>query len=175
MKALRKIMTIFGTRPEAIKLAPVLHELERRTHAFQIVNVSSGQHRHLLQPMINLFRLRVDHDLRVHQTDQQPAEVSRRIVRRMLPILNYERPDLVLVQGDTSTAVAGAEAASLMRIPVAHIEAGLRSGDDSSPFPEEIHRKRISRLASFHFAATLTNRWRTTFAGWPTPSSRRRR
>jgi len=167
MKELRKIMTIFGTRPEAIKLAPVLHELERRTHAFQTVNVNSGQHRHLLQPMITLFRLRVDYDLGVHQTDQQPAEVSRRIVRRMLPILNYECPDLVLVQGDTSTAVAAAEAGSLMRIPVAHIEAGLRSGDDSNPFPEEIHRKRISRLASFHFAPTLTNRWNLLREGIP--------
>ena len=149
MKELRKIMTIFGTRPEAIKLAPVLHELERRTHAFQTVNVNSGQHRHLLQPMITLFRLRVDHDLGVHQTDQQPAEVSRRIVRRMLPILNYECPDLVLVQGDTSTAVAAAEAGSLMRIPVA------TSRRDYGPVMIRTHfQKRFiesASAASLHF------------------------
>jgi len=127
----RKILTVFGTRPEAIKVAPLIRELERRMCAFQTVNVSSGQHRHLLQPLIVMFRLRVDYDLDVHQHDQQHDDVSRMVIRRILPILKYESPDLVLVQGDTSTAVGAAAAACLIRIPVGHVEAGLRSGDET--------------------------------------------
>jgi UDP-N-acetylglucosamine 2-epimerase (non-hydrolysing) len=163
----RKIMTVFGTRPEAIKLAPVIQELERRTQTFQTVNINSDQHRHLLGPFITLFRLRVDYNLGVHQHNQQPGEVSRAVIRRMLPLLNYESPDLILVQGDTSTAVGAAAAASLMQIPVGHIEAGLRSGDETKPFPEEIHRKRIAALASYHFAPTLNNRWNLLSEGIP--------
>src|SRR6266566_3975082 len=148
MRRLQKILTVFGTRPEAIKLAPVIHALERRTHTFETVNVSSGQHLDLLWPFITLFRLRVDYDLGVHRHDQRPAEVAQAVLGRMLPILAYETPDLILVQGDTSTAVGAAEAGSLMQMPVGHIEAGLRSGDKMNPFPEEIHRKRIAELAS---------------------------
>ncbi|HYR42623.1 MAG TPA: UDP-N-acetylglucosamine 2-epimerase (non-hydrolyzing) [Terriglobia bacterium] len=167
MRQRRKIMMVFGTRPEAIKLAPVIHELERRTHTFQTVTINSGQHQHLLRPFITLFRLRVDYDLGVHQHDQQPGEVSRAVTRQMLPIVNYESPDLILVQGDTSTAVGAATAGSLMQIPVGHIEAGLRSGDEMKPFPEEIHRKRITELASYHFAPTLNNRWNLLSEGIP--------
>jgi UDP-N-acetylglucosamine 2-epimerase (non-hydrolysing) len=162
-----KIMTVFGTRPEAIKVAPVLHELERRIHAFRTVNVSSGQHRHLVQPLIALFGLRIDYNLAVHQHDQQPGEVARTVIRRMLPILSREFPDLILVQGDTATALGAAAAASLMQIPIGHIEAGLRSGDEMRPFPEEIHRKRISGLASYHFAPTWSNRWNLLSEGIP--------
>ena len=163
----RKIMTVLGTRPEAIKLAPVIHELERRPHTFQTVNISSGQHQHLLRPFITLFRLRIDYDLGVHQHDQQPGEVSRTIIRRILPILNYESPDLILVQGDTSTALGAAAAGSLMQIHIGHIEAGLRSGDEMQPFPEEIHRKRITELAAYHFAPTLNNRCNLLSEGIP--------
>ncbi len=163
----RKIITVFGTRPEAIKLAPVIHELERRTHTFQTVNISSGQHRDLLPPFITLFRLRVDYDLGVHQHDQQPGEDSRSVNSRIFPILDCETPDLILVQGDTSTAVGAAEAGSLLQIPVGHIEAGLRSGDEMRPFPEEIYRKRITELASYHFAPTLNNRRNLLSEGIP--------
>ncbi len=163
----RKILTVFGTRPEAIKVAPLIRELERRMCAFQTVNVSSGQHRHLLQPLIVMFRLRVDYDLDVHQHDQQHDDVSRMVIRRILPILKYESPDLVLVQGDTSTAVGAAAAACLIRIPVGHVEAGLRSGDETKPFPEEIHRKRITAMATYHFAPTWNNRWNLLSEGIP--------
>jgi UDP-N-acetylglucosamine 2-epimerase (non-hydrolysing) len=163
----RKIMTVFGTRPEAIKIAPVIHELELRTNAFETVNVCSGQHLHLVQPLITLFGLRIDYNLAVQRHDQQPGEVLQAVLRRMLPILSSESPDLLLVQGDTATALGAAAAASLMRIPVGHIEAGLRSGDDMKPFPEEIHRRRITRLASHHFAPTWSNRWNLLCEGIP--------
>jgi len=163
----RKIFTVFGTRPEAIKVAPLIRELERRTRTLQTVNVSSGQHRNLLQPFIVMFRLRVDYDLDVRQHDQQHDDVSRMVTRRMLPILKHESPDLVLVQGDTSTAVGAAAAASLIRIPVGHVEAGLRSGDETKPFPEEIHRKRITALATYHFAPTWNNRRNLLSEGIP--------
>jgi UDP-N-acetylglucosamine 2-epimerase (non-hydrolysing) len=158
MKQRPKIMTVLGTRPEAIKLAPVIHEFERRPHTFHTVNVSSGQHRHLLRPLVSLFGLRLDYDLGLQLHNQQACDVSRHVLRSMLPILKHECPDLILVQGDTSTAVGAAAAGSLMQIPVGHIEAGLRSGDETKPFPEEIHRKRIAELASYHFAPTPDNR-----------------
>ncbi|PYS03942.1 MAG: UDP-N-acetylglucosamine 2-epimerase (non-hydrolyzing) [Acidobacteria bacterium] len=167
MKQRRKIMIVFGTRPEAIKLAPVIHELERRADAFQTVNISSGQHRHLVQPVITLFRLRIDHDFALQRHDQQPDDVSDRVIARLIPHLNHESPDLLLVQGDTSTAVGAAVAGSLMQIPVGHIEAGLRSGDDMRPFPEEIHRKRITKLASYHFAPAVNNRSNLLSEGVP--------
>jgi len=167
MKQRRKIITVFGTRPEAIKLAPVIHELERRSHAFQTVNISSGQHQHLLQPMITLFRLRIDYDFTLQRHNEQTDDVSGSVIRRLIPHLNHESPDLLLVQGDTSTAFGAAAAASLMQIPVGHIEAGLRSGDEMRPFPEEIHRKRITELASYHFAPTVNNRSNLLSEGVP--------
>jgi UDP-N-acetylglucosamine 2-epimerase (non-hydrolysing) len=154
----RRIMTVFGTRPEAIKLAPIIHELERRRHAFETVNVNSGQHRDLLRPFIARFALRVDHDLQTYCENQEPHDVSRAVTRHLKPILERELPDLLLVQGDTSTALGAAEAGWNAQVPVAHIEAGLRSGDEAHPFPEEIHRKRIARVASYHFAPTMNNR-----------------
>src|SRR5947207_2803905 len=167
MKRRRKIMTVFGTRPEAIKVAPVIMELEHRCGEFETINVSSGQHLELLQPFIDLFRLRVDYDLAVYAHDQQPAEVIRQVLRRILPIIDETAPHLILVQGDTSTAVAAATAASMKQVPLGHIEAGLRSGDDLSPFPEELYRKRITRLADFHFAPTLQSRQNLLREGTP--------
>src|SRR5215468_460888 len=151
------ILTLFGTRPEVIKLAPVVHALEA-TPGLRSVVVSSGQHRELLRPFVDLFRLRVDHDLQLMQPGQTPSQVCARALTALDPILAEERPDVVLVQGDTTTALAGALAAFHRRIPVGHVEAGLRSGDPLNPFPEEMNRRLISRLATFHFAATPRNR-----------------
>jgi UDP-N-acetylglucosamine 2-epimerase (non-hydrolysing) len=151
------ILTLFGTRPEAIKLAPVLHALEAEP-GFRSVVVSSGQHRDLLQPFVELFGLRVDHDLKLMQPGQTPSQVCARALTALDPILEQERPAAVLVQGDTTTALAGALAAFHRRIPVGHVEAGLRSGDPLNPFPEEMNRRLITRLATFHFAATARNR-----------------
>lgn len=152
------VLTLFGTRPEAIKVAPVIGELESRGERFRTVNVNSGQHTDLLTPFVELFGLRIDYDLGVMVPDQSPSGVCARVLTALDPVLEVERPDLILVQGDTTTALAGALAGFHRRIPVGHIEAGLRSGDPNSPFPEEMNRRLISRIATVHFAATEHNR-----------------
>jgi UDP-N-acetylglucosamine 2-epimerase (non-hydrolysing) len=153
-----KVLTIFGTRPEAIKLAPVIQELERRPFAAQTVNVATSQHEELLRPFIELFGIRVDYNLRAMRRNQRPDHLCARLIKHLTPILIKEEPDLVLVQGDTTTALAGALAASQQGIPIGHVEAGLRSGNTWSPYPEEINRRLITQLASYHFAATELNR-----------------
>ncbi len=150
------VLSLFGTRPEAIKFAPVIHELERQE--VSTVNVTSAQHRDLLYPLISYFDLRIDHDLEVMRPGQSLNGVSARVTEALDPILNDKSPDMVLVQGDTTTAMAGALAAWNRGIPVGHIEAGLRSGNRHSPFPEEMNRRLISQVASLHFAATESNR-----------------
>ena len=151
------VLTIFGTRPEVIKLAPVLRQLAIAPDV-RSVAVCSGQHADLLLPFLSLFGLRADHDLRLMRPGQTPNELCARALTALDPVLAAEKPDVVLVQGDTTTALAGALAAFHRRIPVGHVEAGLRSGDPLSPFPEEMNRRLISRLATFHFAATSRNR-----------------
>jgi UDP-N-acetylglucosamine 2-epimerase (non-hydrolysing) len=155
---LAPVIALFGTRPEVIKLAPVLRELASRPDAPRVINVASGQHADLLYPFAELFGIRIDHDLRVMEPGQTPSEVCARVLSGFDTILARERPALLLVQGDTTTALAGALAAFHRRIPVAHVEAGLRSGDPGSPFPEEVNRRLITRLATWHFAATAGNR-----------------
>ena len=118
---------------------------------------SSSQHTELLRPFVDLFQLRIDHDLKVMQPNQSPAQVCSRVLAAIGPIFESERPDLVLVQGDTTTALAGALAGFYHRLPVGHVEAGLRSENDQSPFPEEMNRRLIGRLASYHFAPTSGN------------------
>ncbi len=154
----RKILTLFGTRPEVIKLAMVIGALEEMPESFITVNVSSSQHTDLLHPLIKAFGLRLDHDLQVMQPNQTLSSLHARVLAALDPILVAEKPDMVIVQGDTTTALAGALAAFHRRIPVGHVEAGLRSGDRNSPFPEEMNRRLITRVATHHFAATEPNR-----------------
>lgn len=152
----QKILVLFGTRPEAIKLAPVIHELRKKF--FQTIVVSSSQHRELLNPFLNILHIETDFDLRVMKRDQSPTQVCSLILAKLDRILELEKPDLILVQGDTTTTLAGALAGFNRRIPVGHVEAGLRSGNLYSPFPEEMNRRLVSQMASFHFAATERNR-----------------
>ncbi len=154
----RKLMAIFGTRPEVIKLAPVIRQLETFTPQFKTVNVTSAQHTDLLYPFLRLLHLRVEHNLQAMAPGQTPNQVSARVISKLDPLLAREQPDLILVQGDTTTALAGALAGFHRGIPVAHVEAGLRSGCLQSPYPEEMNRRLISELASYHFAATTRNR-----------------
>jgi UDP-N-acetylglucosamine 2-epimerase (non-hydrolysing) len=154
----RAVLTLFGTRPEVIKLAPVIRQLEAARECFRTINVASGQHTSLLYPFVKLFGVRIDHDLQVMQPGQNPNGVCARVLAALDPILAAERPDLLLVQGDTTTALAGALAAFHQGIPVGHVEAGLRSGDRLSPFPEEMNRRLVTQLATLHFAATPGNR-----------------
>jgi UDP-N-acetylglucosamine 2-epimerase (non-hydrolysing) len=153
-----KILTIFGTRPEVIKLAPVIQQLESRSRCFRTVNVTSSQHMDLLYPFVQLFGLRIDHDLKLMEPGQTPTGVCARVLGALEPILSWEQPDLILVQGDTTTAMAGALSGFYQRIPVGHVEAGLRSGNSYNPYPEEMNRRLITRLATYHFAATVHNR-----------------
>ncbi|MBC7930838.1 MAG: UDP-N-acetylglucosamine 2-epimerase (non-hydrolyzing) [Rubrivivax sp.] len=154
----RKILTIFGTRPEVIKLAPVISSLDSAGKLFQTVNVTSSQHADLLYPLARLLGVRLDYDLQVMTHDQTPNIVCSRVLAALDDILNRERPDLILVQGDTTTALAGALAGFHQRIPVGHVEAGLRSYEPRDPYPEEMNRRLMTSLASYHFAATPHNR-----------------
>jgi UDP-N-acetylglucosamine 2-epimerase (non-hydrolysing) len=153
-----KVLTAFGTRPEIIKLAPVIGAFEASPETFRTINVASGQHDGLAQPFIRLFGIRVDHDLRVMEPGQTPSGVCARILQALDPLLAREQPDVVVVQGDTTTALAAGLASFHRKIPVAHVEAGLRSGDPVNPHPEEMNRRLLSRLATWHFAATAGNR-----------------
>jgi UDP-N-acetylglucosamine 2-epimerase (non-hydrolysing) len=152
-----KVLTIFGTRPEIIKLAPVIRQLESADPPFQTVNVATGQHTDLLYPLVQLFGVRIDHDLKVMEPGQTVTGVCSRVLAALGPVLAGEKADLVLVQGDTVTALAGALSAFFQQAPVGHVEAGLRSGNALSPFPEEMNRRLITRLAAYHFAATARN------------------
>lgn len=152
----RKVLVLFGTRPEVIKLAPVIHELRKKS--FQTVVVSSSQHKQLLKPFLESFNVDVDFDLGIMRRNQTPGGVCSRIMAKLDEIIELEQPDLILVQGDTTTTLAGALAAFYRRVPVGHVEAGLRSGDAMSPFPEEMNRRVVSQIATFHFAATERNR-----------------
>lgn len=151
-----KFLVLFGTRPEAIKLAPVIFEMKKR--AFQTVVVSSSQHTDLLVPFLRLFNIEIDYDLQVMRENQTPNDVAARVLSAFDKILETEKPDVVLVQGDTTTAYAGAFAAFNRKIKIGHVEAGLRSGNPHSPFPEEMNRRLISQVAAFHFAATCGNK-----------------
>ncbi len=153
----KTILTLFGTRPEIIKLAPVIWAIERSHDTLRSINVSSSQHTDLLRPFIHELDISIDHDLAVMMPGQTPNAVLARVLEALEPLLLAERPDLVLVQGDTTTAIAGALAAFYARIPVAHVEAGLRTGNRHSPFPEEMNRRLITQLADLHFAATPKN------------------
>ena len=151
-----KILVLFGTRPEVIKLAPVIRELKNKNCS--TIVVSSGQHADLIKPFVELFKIKIDRDLRVMSANQTPNWVCSLTIAALDEILEKEKPDLVLVQGDTTTALAGALAAFNRKIAVGHVEAGLHSGNAHSPFPEEMNRRLISQLATFHYAATEFNR-----------------
>ena len=154
-KSKKKILVVLGTRPEAIKLAPVVLELRRRSREFTCILCVTSQHRQMLAPMLRFFGLVPDHDLKLMRSNQQLGELTGRILSGLDRVLAAEQPDWVVVQGDTTTSMAAALAAYYRQIPVAHVEAGLRTDDKYSPFPEEINRRVISVLADRHFAPTL--------------------
>jgi UDP-N-acetylglucosamine 2-epimerase (non-hydrolysing) len=148
------IMTVYGTRPEAIKVAPVIKALEA-SDELDSVTVVTGQHREMLDQVNEIFGIVPDHDLDIMSHGQTLTEIFARVMKQLDPILAEARPDAVIVQGDTSTSTAAALAAFYRQIPVIHLEAGLRSGNIMSPFPEEANRKITSQIASLHLAPTL--------------------
>ncbi|MGP9021364.1 non-hydrolyzing UDP-N-acetylglucosamine 2-epimerase [Streptomyces sp. BR1] len=148
-----RAMLVLGTRPEAIKLAPLARALESDPQ-FEPVVVTTGQHREMLHQMLDLLRVEVGFTLDVMRTRQQLSDLTARLVKGLGTLLRAQRPDVVVVQGDTTTALAGALCAFYERIPVAHVEAGLRTGVADNPFPEELNRCLIGRMARWHFAPT---------------------
>ncbi len=149
-----KVLTVFGTRPEAIKLAPVLVELAKHQNEVVSKICVTAQHREMLDPFLKIFEIKPDYDLNIMRPNQSLFEVTTRALTGLKDVLETERPDIVLVQGDTTTAFAAALAAFYCKIPVGHVEAGLRTLDKYRPFPEEINRRLISHLADLHFAPT---------------------
>lgn len=150
----KKIMIIFGTRPEAIKMAPIIKELRKPGSRFKVVTCVSGQHRQMLDQVLSLFKIKPDIDLNLMEKNQSLDSLTANAIRVLTkPILEI-KPDLILVQGDTTTAMAAALAGFYQKVPIGHIEAGLRTYDTNNPFPEEINRRIISVLASYHFAPT---------------------
>lgn len=153
-RRIQKVLVVLGTRPEAIKLAPVVLELKRRPGQFRCVLAATSQHREMLAPMLEFFGLSPAHDLDVMRPDQKLCDLTGRILSGLDGVLAAERPDWVVVQGDTTTAMAAGLAAYYRQIRVAHVEAGLRTNRKYSPFPEEINRKLLGALADLHFAPT---------------------
>lgn len=150
---IRKVLVIFGTRPEAIKMAPVIAEFQRRPEC-EVKVCFSGQHREMVEQVLEVFGLVPDFDLAVMKKGQTLTEVTTGVLAGMERLLEQYAPDMVLVQGDTTTVLAASLAAFYRRIPVGHVEAGLRTGNRYSPFPEEMNRLLASRLATLHFAPT---------------------
>ena len=148
-----KVMLAFGTRPEAIKMCPLVNELKRRPGIETVVCVS-GQHRQMLDQVLTLFGVQADYDLGIMKDRQTLFDITAGILESIRGVLEKERPDVVLVHGDTSTAFATALACFYLRIPVGHVEAGLRTYDMDSPFPEEFNREAVGIISRYHFAPT---------------------
>lgn len=152
-----KVLTVFGTRPEAIKMAPLVHALAKDPY-FEAKVCVTAQHREMLDQVLNLFSIIPDYDLDIMQPGQGLTEITCRILEGLKPILESFKPDVVLVHGDTTTTIAASLAAFYQRIPVGHVEAGLRTGDLSSPWPEEANRTLTGHLAMYHFSPTQNAR-----------------
>jgi UDP-N-acetylglucosamine 2-epimerase (non-hydrolysing) len=147
-------MTVFGTRPDTIKMAPVVHALAQERPRVQPIVCVTAQHRQMLDDLLALFAIEPDYDLDVMRHDQSITEITTRVLEGMEGVLHEARPDVVLVHGDTSTSTAAALAAYYAKIPVGHVEAGLRTRTIWEPFPEEMNRRLTGRLASYHFSPT---------------------
>lgn len=152
-----KVMSVFGTRPEAIKMCPLIKKMQEYGQIESVVCLT-GQHKEMLQQVIDIFQIDVNYNLQIMKPSQTLTSITTDILTLMGPILEEERPDLVLVHGDTTTSFAVALAAYYQQIPVGHVEAGLRTYDKYAPFPEEMNRTLTSRIAELHFAPTITNK-----------------
>lgn len=148
-----KVMTVFGTRPDTIKMAPVVHALER-TPGIETIVCVTAQHRQMLDDLLELFHIAPRYDLNIMSPDQTLTQITTRVLEGMEPVLEESRPDVVLVHGDTTTSSSAALAAFYQQIPAGHVEAGLRTTDRWSPFPEEMNRRLTGTIASYHFSPT---------------------
>ena len=151
---MKKILLVFGTRPEAIKMAPVVRELQKYPEQFETIVCVTGQHREMLDQVLQLFQIVPDYDLNIMKPNQDLYDITSRILLGLRDVLKEVHPDLVLVHGDTTTSTTAALAAFYQQIPVGHVEAGLRTGNIYSPWPEEMNRLITGRIATYHFAPT---------------------
>ena len=155
---MKKIMLVFGTRPEAIKMAPLVKEFQKDTDNFQTIVCVTGQHREMLDQVLRLFDIQADYDLNIMKQGQDLYDVTTRVLVGMRDVLKEAQPDIVLVHGDTTTSTAAALAAFYQHIPVGHVEAGLRTHNIYSPWPEEMNRLITGRIASYNFSPTQLSR-----------------
>lgn len=155
---MKKVLLVFGTRPEAIKMAPLVHEFKKHPDQFETLVCVTGQHREMLDQVLELFRIVPDVDLNIMKSGQDLYDVTSRVLVGMRDVLKELAPDVVLVHGDTTTSMAAALAAFYQQIPVGHVEAGLRTGNIYSPWPEEMNRLITGRIATYHFSPTPLSR-----------------
>lgn len=154
----KKIMLVFGTRPEAIKMAPLVKEFQKYPEMFETIVCVSGQHREMLDQVLDLFEIKPDYDLNIMKKGQDLYDVTSKVLLGVRDVLKKAQPDVVLVHGDTTTSTAAALAAFYQQIPVGHVEAGLRTHNIYSPWPEEMNRQITGRIATYHFAPTPLSR-----------------
>jgi UDP-N-acetylglucosamine 2-epimerase len=152
-----KVMTVFGTRPEAIKMAPLVNELKKEENIESIVCVTA-QHRQMLDQVLKIFKIIPDYDLNIMQERQTLAHITSKVLQGLIDIINDAKPDIILVHGDTTTTLAGALAGFYSKVKIGHVEAGLRTYDKYSPFPEEMNRRLAGSLADIHFCPTENNK-----------------
>ena len=155
---MKKVMLVFGTRPEAIKMAPLVKEFQKQPERVETVVCVTGQHREMLDQVLSIFSIRPDYDLNIMKQGQDLYDVTARVLTGMRDVLKEVKPDVVLVHGDTTTSTAAALAAFYQQIPVGHVEAGLRTHNIYSPWPEEMNRLLTGRLATYHFSPTPLSR-----------------
>ena len=155
---MKKIMLVFGTRPEAIKMAPLYHALKERSDLFETLVCVTGQHRQMLDQVLKVFDVKTDIDLNLMRIGQDLYDITSSVLLEMREVLKSHKPDALLVHGDTTTALASAVAGFYAGIPVGHVEAGLRTHDLSAPFPEEFNRQVVSKIVKWHFAPTAFSR-----------------
>ncbi|NMA49549.1 MAG: UDP-N-acetylglucosamine 2-epimerase (non-hydrolyzing), partial [Tissierellia bacterium] len=161
-----KIMTVFGTRPEGVKMAPIIKAIDKRGDIDQVVCITA-QHREMLDQVINLFEIKPDYDLDIFKAGQTLTDITTNALKGLEDVIKKEKPDILLVQGDTTTVFAGALAAFYQKVRIGHVEAGLRSGNLYSPYPEEANRKLTGIVTDFHFAPTVANRENLLKEGYP--------
>ena len=154
---MKKVMLVFGTRPEAIKMAPLVKKFQENTD-FQTIVCVTAQHREMLDQVLDIFEIKPDYDLNIMKQGQDLYDITSRVMLGLRDVLNETNPDIVLVHGDTTTSMAAALAAFYKQIPVAHIEAGLRTNDIYSPWPEEMNRRMTGRITTYHFSPTELSR-----------------
>ncbi|KOY72579.1 UDP-N-acetylglucosamine 2-epimerase [Apilactobacillus kunkeei DSM 12361 = ATCC 700308] len=154
MKKPIKVMTIFGTRPEAIKMAPIILEMKNNLEEFQPITVLTGQHKEMLDQVMDIFHIEADYNLHVMKAQQTLSSITTTVINKLDSIINEAKPDMILVHGDTTTTFAAAVSAFYHQIPLGHVEAGLRTWDKYSPYPEEMNRQMTDILSDVYFAPT---------------------